>query len=208
MTQQYFARFFALCFIISSGILFCLGATTANSILDSASAKFRSAKSLKAAYTITADGQNQSGTLTLSGDRFVISSPQISSWYDGKTQWTYSTHTGEINITEPTPEELQQVNPFAIISSFRKLYKAVLLKSPSSEKKIRLTANDPHADISSVELTLNSNTLYPSLIEMTLSNKRKVTIKVTTVTPGAELPISTFRFEKSRFPGVPIVDLR
>lgn len=185
-----------------------LAAETASSVLDKAATKVRSAKSLKASYTISADGHQQNGTLTVSGDRFTISSPQISSWYDGKTQWTYSTQTGEVNITEPTPEELQQVNPFAIINSFRKLYKPTLLKSPASEKKIRLTASDQKNDIKSVVLTLNASTLYPTDIELTLSNRQLVKIHVNSVTAGAALPLTDFRFDSKKHPGVPVVDLR
>lgn len=183
-------------------------AETAGSILDKASAKIRSAKSINAAYTITADGHKQAGEIVVAGNCFSISSPQISSWYDGKTQWTYSTQTGEVNVTDPTTEELQQVNPFAIINSFRKFYKAILLKSPATEKTIRLTATDSKNDIKSVVLTLDASTLYPTSIELTLSNRRTVTINVTSVKQGEQLPLSEFRFNPKKYPGVPVVDLR
>lgn len=184
------------------------GAETAIDILDRASAKFKNEKSIQAAYTISAEGHKQSGTLIVAGDRFIIDSPQISSWYDGKTQWTYSVQTGEVNITEPTPEELQQVNPFAIINSFRKLYKADIVKSSAAEKIVRLTANDPKNDIKSVLLTLNASTLYPVKIDLTMSNRRTITIQVTSVKAGGTLPISDFRYNPSKYPGIPVVDLR
>lgn len=196
-------------------ILLCLGvcsyinaAETATQILDKAATKIRSAKTLKADYLITADGHRQNGSITIAGDRFIISSPQISSWYDGKTQWTYSTQTGEVNITEPTPEELQQVNPFAIVSSFKKLYKATLLKSPASEKKIQLTAINAKNDITKITLTLNASTLYPSAIELTMSNRRVVKVQVNNVSAGLPLPLSEFQFNPKKYPGVPMVDLR
>lgn len=183
-------------------------AESATAVLDKAAAKIRASKSLSASYTITADGQSQSGTLTISGDRFTIVSPQISSWYDGRTQWTYSSHVGEVNITEPTPEELQQVNPFAIINSFKTLYRASMLKAAPGEKKILLTATRPDSDIHSVELTLNATTLYPSRIVLTLSNRRSVSISVSAVKAGEALPLSHFRYDATKHPGIPVVDLR
>lgn len=183
-------------------------AESATAVLDKAAAKIRASKSLSASYTITADGQSQSGTLTISGDRFTIVSPQISSWYDGRTQWTYSSHVGEVNITEPTPEELQQVNPFAIINSFKTLYRASMLKAAPGEKKIRLTATRPGSDIHSVELTLNATTLYPSRIVLTLSNRRSVSISVSAIKAGETLPLSHFRYDAAKHPGIPVVDLR
>ena len=108
MTHYYntaYHRVLAAILLLAGLCLPLTAAESATAILDKAAAQARSAKSLKATYTITADGHSQSGTLTIAGDRFIISSPQVSSWYDGKTQWTYSTQTGEVNITEPTPEE-------------------------------------------------------------------------------------------------------
>lgn len=183
-------------------------AESATAILDKAAAKVRSAKSLSASYTITADGHSQSGTLTIAGDRFTIASPQISSWYDGRTQWTYSTHVGEVNITEPTPEELQQVNPFAIINSFKTDYRASMLKAPAGEKKIRLTSTRSGSDIHSVELTLSAATLYPTRIVLTMGNRRSVSIAISSVKAGAALPISFFRYDAAKHPGISVVDLR
>ena len=183
-------------------------AESATAVLDKAAAKIRASKSLSASYTITADGQSNSGTLTISVDRFTIVSPQISSWYDGRTQWTYSTHVGEVNITEPSPEELQQVNPFAIINSFKTHYRASMLKSAAGEKKIRLTATQAGSDIHSVDLTLNATTLYPTRIVLNMANRRSVSITVSSVKPGEALPVSFFRYDAAKHPGLPVVDLR
>lgn len=183
-------------------------AESATAVLDKAAAKIRSAKSLSASYTISADGHSQSGTLTIAGDRFTIDSPQISSWYDGRTQWTYSANAGEVNITEPTPEELQQVNPFAIINSFKTNYRASMLKAPAREKKIRLTSTNSGSDIHSVELTLSDSTLYPTRIVLTMGNRRSVSISINSVKAGAALPVSYFRYDPAKHPGIPVVDLR
>ena len=183
-------------------------AESATSLLERVADKIKGSKSTSASYTISADGHKQNGTIIIAGDRFRLSSPEINSWYDGKTQWTYSTHVGEINMSEPTPDELQQVNPFAIVNSFKNQYTASTLKSNSGEKKIRLTAVNNRNDIRNVVLTINSATLYPSKIELTMSNHKIVEIRLTNIRPGNTLPLSTFRFDASKYPGIPVVDLR
>ncbi len=183
-------------------------AETATGILNSSANKIKTAKSLVASYTITADGHTQDGIMTISGERFTISSPQMVSWYDGKTQWTYSSHTGEVNITEPTTDELQQINPFAIIRSFSKNYKAQMLKSASGSKKIKLTALSPKSDIKNVTLTINAKTLYPSRIDLTMGNRQNVAIQISAVEEGPTLPNTHFRFDAKKYPGVQVVDLR
>ncbi len=196
---------FAIIFLSAASIY---AVETASRILNSSANRIKSAKSLVASYVITADGHKQDGIMTISGERFTISSPQMVSWYDGKTQWTYTSHTGEVNITEPTAEELQQINPFAIIRSFSNNYKAQQLKSPAGTKKIRLTALSPKSDIKTVILTLNAKTLYPTRIDLTMGNRQSVAIQISAVEEGPTLPAANFRFDAKKYPGVQVVDLR
>ena len=41
-----------------------------------------------------------------------------------------------------------------------------------------------------------------------MSNNQKVTLTIRSVNSGPKLPASDFRFDKTRFPGVNVVDLR
>ena len=111
-------------------------------------------------------------------------------------------------MTTPSPEELQQINPFAIIKSFKKAYTAKLLNKSGAEQTIELTANSKRADISKAEITINTSTLFPTAIVFRMGNRRTVTIKITSVTPGQALPDSFFRFDPKKYPGVKVVDLR
>lgn len=195
----------SILFIGSSAVA---SAESADQLLNKAAEKVRHQKSLTVNYTITADNQSQTGSLILSGDRFVLSLPGTTSWYDGSTQWTFSRHMGEVNMTEPTPEELQQINPFAIINSFKTTFSASMLKSQPGEKVISLTAKVKHSDIQKAVLTLNASTLFPSKLLLTMSNRKTVLIKITSINPGGALDINTFRFSSKKYPGIKVVDLR
>lgn len=184
------------------------GNNNAISILDKAASKIRSAKSLIAEYTLTSGGQTVNGILTLAGDCFQLSSPQVRSWYDGKTQWTYSSHIGEVNITEPTSEDLAQVNPFSILKSFSSNYTASTQKSAKGTSTVLLKAKKKNADISSVLVTVNNSTGYPSAIRLSLDGGQTVNIKINSVIPGGLLPISRFRYNPKDYPGINVVDLR
>ena len=83
-------------------------------ILDRAAAAFNGSKSIKATFSTDIDGSTTTGTITIQGDKFHISSKEYSTWYDGKTQWSYSSASNEVNITEPTPEELTEINQMCI----------------------------------------------------------------------------------------------
>ncbi len=184
-------------------------AMSASQVMDSAAKKIRSMKSVSATYDMTVDSEHMSGTLVMSADKFHLSSDQIMAWYDGKTQWSYSADTNEVNIIEPTPEELVAINPFVIISSFKKSYKPVLLKSESGTYKIRLTPISPKgAQITEAVITLNAKSFLPSYISITLDSGNKLNIKVKSIKTGVNYPHSTFVFNKKMLPKAEIVDLR
>lgn len=200
-------------FSILTLLLVSLGATlsaaeTPVQILRRSADKIRSAKSLNIAYTATADGHKYEGELVVQGNMFTITSPQMRSWYDGTTQWTYSSQIGEVNIITPTPEEVRQINPIAILNSFTDNYNASTLKSPSGKSVVRLTAKNRKADIRSADITIDNKSLYPDRIVLSMSNNQTVTIDIRDIRTGSQIPAENFRFNKSRYPNVQVVDLR
>lgn len=194
--------------LIVLGVSAVFAADTPLQILRRSADKLRSAKSLHVTYTATADGHTYEGTLVTQGDMFTISSPQMKSWYDGKTQWTYSSQIGEVNVITPTTDEVRQINPLAIISSLTNDYTVTSLKSPAGSSGVLLTAKNRKADIRSADITVDSKSLYPTRIMLTMSNNQTVNIDIKDIKPGGELPADNFRFNKSRYPGVQVVDLR
>ncbi len=183
-------------------------AQNASTIIEKASNKFVSSKSISATFALIDNGHSQNGSISVAGNKFVINTPQLSTWFDGKTQWSYSPQANEVNITIPTSDELQQINPFAIIGCFRSDFNAKTLKSVKGTYKIQLSPKKANQSIKNVELTLNSSTYFPTLIVITAKNNSKATIKVKAINTGGTLNASTFIFDAKKYPGVEIVDLR
>ena len=183
-------------------------AINANEVLTNASEKYQKDGSISAQFTLSGIGNSTDGTITISGDKFHLSTPLLSIWYNGRTQWTYSAETNEVNITEPTVEELQQVNPFAIINSFRMQFNATLLKSANSMYRIQLTPlKSVNTSISKAIVTLNASTLYPNEIALTI-DKNIITIKTKNIKAIKNVPHKTFVFDEKKYPNAEIVDLR
>lgn len=191
-------------------VALCVGAASSGgALLQRCAAKIKSAPSLSVTYTVSADGNTAEGLLVLQGEMFTISTPGMVSWYDGKSQWTYSDQIGGVNVISPTAEEVQQINPFAIVKSFSSSYSSEQVKSSSAGvTTLRLTANNRKSDISSADVTINDKTLYPTRIVLTMSNRQKVTINIKNVKAGGKLPVSNFRFDAKRYPNVQVIDLR
>lgn len=198
--------FLTLTFIL--GAMAAAGATKADVILDKAAQALRAPKSLTAKFSIHSYDGNASGTIVLSGRKFRMTSPQMSVWFDGKTQWSYSPQAGECNITTPTADELQQTNPLAVVDAYRNAYSARLVSSGKSVCKLQLTARSPRAEIKSVSLEVDARTYYPRSIVLTDRSGRKISITVSSVKAGGQQPASAFVFNTKSYKGVEVVDLR
>ena len=181
---------------------------TARQVLDNCNEKIKNSMSLVITYTLTADGHTSDGQLIISGDRFTISSADMMSWYDGKTQWTYARQIGEVNIITPTPEELQQINPFAIIRSFSDNYDKSIASETATTTTLMLKPRKSGGDITMAKIAVSNSTWLPTHITIGLSNGHNVEIAIKKIDKGGAFPTTFFRFNKSKFPGVQVVDLR
>lgn len=142
------------------------------------------------------------------GNRFTIRGTGIEVWYNGTDQWTYSANTKEVTITTPTPEELSQINPLAVLGRFTKDYTPTLLPSPKGLKKIALRAKKSDEGITDAIVTLAAGSLKPLAMDLTLSSGDNISVSVTALTFGPTIPQSTFTYSPSLHPNAYINDLR
>ena len=81
-------------------------------------------------------------------------------------------------------------------------------KANGVTKQVQLTALNPRDEIRKAIVTMNTSTLFPASIVLTMAGNKTITIKVSSARVGATLPMSTFRFEKKKAPKAQVVDLR
>ncbi|MCC8070981.1 MAG: outer-membrane lipoprotein carrier protein LolA [Bacteroidales bacterium] len=183
-------------------------ADSASDILAKAANKISTAKSITASFLVNQDGATTSGSLTLAGDKFHIYQPQLTVWYDGKTQWAYLPASSEVDISTPTDNELEEVNPLSLLNRFQKRFIASKEASAAGTYKIALKSRQSDDPIGNATLTLDASTLQPKSIVLKLVDGRQINVSITSFTYGGALPDSTFKFDKAKYPGVEIVDLR
>ena len=111
------------CFCLLCCVVLPLAAQPdAKAILDRTAAAFRAAGGVKAEFTIRTQDGSTAGTLRLKGDKFLLETDGITTWFDGRTQWSYLASTDEVNISEPTPEELRDINPYTLLYIYKQGY--------------------------------------------------------------------------------------
>ena len=83
-------------------------AQNADEILKQAAEMYAQSNGIQAHFslhtTIPQQGVSESfeGIIYMHDDQFKLETPDMTTWYDGTTQWTYLPRTEEVNITTPS----------------------------------------------------------------------------------------------------------
>ncbi len=183
-------------------------AQTPQAMLDKCVAAINVGGGITANYSITTAQGTSKGTLTMQGTKFRIISPEAKCWYDGKTQWSWSPVTEEVNVTSPTPDELQMTNPIAAVQHFKANFNLKRAKAKTANTYVIKLTPKKKDNIKTLWLYFDETTSLLRTARFEMKDKSVYTIKITGY-KHKSLPSSTFTFDKSQVPaGSPIVDLR
>lgn len=161
-----------------------------------------------AKYSITAAQGTSNGTIAMQGNKFRIISPEAKCWYDGKTQWSWSPVTSEVNITTPSAEELQMTNPIAAVQHFKTKFNMKRAKAKTAKTYVIKLTPKKKDNIKTLWLYFDEGTSLLRTARFEMSDKSVYTIKITDY-KHKSLPSSTFTFDKTQVPaGTQVVDLR
>ena len=198
-------------------LLFCMGAMAQNSvkeaeeILRDAIEKINKAPSLKTEFKLSANGEEVSGTVISAGECFIISleNGTYESWFDGKTQWTWSSGTNEVNMTNPTPDEIIETNPFAIAADATRNYKASIIEKTQTSTTIKLAPKaTAKTNIAEATLNISNSTNFPLSLVVKLKDRQIIQFTFSHISIGKKLVPVDFRYNPLYHPGAEIIDLR
>ena len=189
-------------------LLCCVGAKaeSAKSILDKAAATVSNPGGVQANFQmISKQFGNTSGSISIKGKKFHASTPQAIIWFDGKTQWTYMKNNDEVNVSNPTEEELQAINPYNFINIYKKGFK-LSSKKVNNSYEVHLKATDKKRKIQQMYIIVDQNSYRPTHVKMQQNGKWSTLIisglKATALSDGL------FQFNAKDFPKAEIIDLR
>ena len=184
--------------------------TSARDILQRAAETFLRSGGVSASFAIHSPEGNSTGFIRLKGEKFVLEAGGMTTWFDGHTQWTYLPESDEVNISVPTDEELQTLNPYAWLSLYDRGYDVKLLPAESSAQyKVEMVARSAEAQVSRVMLWLERSGLQPVKFALTLSGSVEPTvITVRDYRTEQAYPDALFTFDPREYPTAEVIDLR
>lgn len=187
---------------------YCISAqtdATAAEVLDKALAELSNDNGIRADFEGT-----ESGFLLLKGRKFYLNNGNIQSWYDGTTQWSYIADTEEVNISHPTPEELQGINPYYILmrykTDFNYIYKGSQTRNGVKGHEVLLTPKQ--SGNREVIRVFISKMHQPLAIRIEQDGQTISEINITNYQTNQKFEEEMFRFNKTLFPNAEIIDLR
>lgn len=189
----------------------------AKDILDATARRLTEEKGVQASFKaeIFNDGDSQGytmGTMYFYNNKHCITTTEIMTWFDGVTQWSYLTANEEVNISTPTPEEIENMNPYTFINLYKSGYKLEYKEDNLRGKKcyeVRLTAKSKKKNVSTMIVNIDKADYSPLCIRMYDKKADKWTrIAIYDFKSGLSLSDEDFKFNTKDFPNAEIIDLR
>lgn len=145
----------------------------------------------------------ESGDLTIKGNKFRMTLGANETKFDGRTQWMFVSEYNEVSITEPTKEELREINPLAMIE----YYVAKDKISQGEDGAINFYPTDPkESEYFRIELRLNKANL-PTRLVIYQKNGDKITLVWDSLNK-TKISDDYFVFDVTKYPNVEVNDLR
>ena len=202
--------------ILCACTLLPVQAQKAQDILDKTAAKLKNSGGIEAVFEATAfkgttETGSADGTIKVKGNKFKIESNSLTTWFDGKTQWTLLAGSDEVNVSTPTAAELQAINPYSFINIYKKGYSATLAKASYEGKsvhEVRLVATSKKSSMQKILLTIDPTTLMPLSVRFKNAKGDWTRIRVRSIKTGRQFADAAFTFDAKQHPGIEVIDLR
>lgn len=152
---------------------------------------------------------SENGYLIMKGEKFYLNTQNIQSWYDGKTQWSYLTDNEEVNISSPTKEEIQAISPYHLLKRYKSDYTYIYIGQSKRKGKLvhEINLTSKSDIINDIKLIISDDN-KPVAILFYRNNKLMSEVNITSLQTDSKIDDKLFRFDKTKYPQVEIIDLR
>ena len=191
----------------------------AKEILDKTSVMLNQSGGISVTFAININDEIQKikesfeGQMLLKAGKFFLETPDLTVYFDGKTQWTYIKSIEEVNISDPQPQEIQTLNPILIFEMYKTDcdYKYNGEKTDIQKRKVQevsLFPKDKNEEIKQIDIQINPVDSMPVSFRIIYKNKSEYRIFISKYQTKLNFPDSQFVFDKTKYPQAFVNDLR
>ena len=206
----------ALLALVSSSV-FAQQDPNAEKLLNEMSAKFKAMKSFQANFSYslqTAKGvvkDSWSGSILVKGAKYVMKVAGSEIYNDGTTVWTYMKDENECNISANEPDG-DAISPTTITTMYKKGYKYRLLADEVENKisysVVELVPNDKNKSFFKIKLKINKTSKEIKGWTVFEKSSTRSVYSITKLTQNVPADDKLFKFDKTKYKGVSMIDLQ
>ena len=184
----------------------------ASEILDAMSKKYQSLNSYKATFSYAGEGGKYKGDLTVKKNAFRLKLAGQEVFTDGKTMSTYIKETNEVNVQDYDAGSAGEFNPTKIYSIYKQGYNYKYIGEQKQGGQpvdvVELTPEKKNTQITKVQIAVNKKDKSVKGWRLTDKSGKVTSYTIDAFAPNVAVADNYFVFDKSKYPGVEVVDLR
>lgn len=189
----------------------------AQEILKGVSAKYKSLKSIAADFVITIEDlkdkttNNQKGSILIKGDKYKLKLANQEIISDGKTVWTYLKDANEVQIDDVKLND-DAISPATIFTIYEKGFNSRFIEEKvengKSIQKIELVPVDKKKKYFKVALNIDAKEKMLVSAKVFDKNGNHYNYSIEKFAHDVPAADDQFTFDKNKYPGVEVIDLR
>jgi outer membrane lipoprotein carrier protein len=189
----------------------------AEKILDEMSKKYKEMEGFKANFSYELENkqykmnEKAEGEISVKGSKYFLKIGSQEIINNGTTVWTYIKDANEVNISTYSPDP-EDITPDRIYTMYKKGYKYILMADQTIDGKlasvIDLEPTDRNAKINKIRLVVDKNTKQLRSWKIYENTGTVYTYYIKNFVPNQKFADSFFNFDKTKYPGVEVNDLR
>jgi outer membrane lipoprotein carrier protein len=154
----------------------------------------------------------QEGNMKVKDKKFRLALDKNTVISDGKTVYTYNKDANEVTLSDPADMD-QDLDPSTLITQYEKGFKSQFVEEKTEGgvvvQVVKLFPLEPAKKaFHTVILTVDKAKTEPRSIQILYKDGNTVTYILNKFTPNPTLADALFSFDKSKFPGVEVNDMR
>lgn len=152
-------------------------------------------------------GQTE-GRMLIEGERFRLEYGNIIAVFSAGVLRYHDSEQETLTISQPTEEELIQINPLHFVRSNGQGFTSKMLPGVKDGEVVGFTPQKRSNGLKQVEITFRRANGIPSRIAITGEDGGKLIVRILSLERISALQSNTFSLEAKQFPKSEVVDLR
>ena len=159
--------------------------------------------------------ESSKGKAWMKGNKYKVELMGVKTYFDGTTMWSHMVDAEEVNVSTPDPNDKNTFNPSALFTEYQDGYRIRYIKEVFEHNRalhiidlLPLRDEVKSSDFNRIKLKIDKdkNQIYEVLRFGKDGNDYIITLNKLKV--EKDLKDSFFKFDKTKFPDVDIIDLR